>query len=263
MTLDAKPQLDKVLREEADFANQDYKPWADNLEINQSMFVRYQLPSDLSDWRQMSSLLMGDIAGKQLLDFGCGMGEESIYLARLGAKVTSIDISEVGISSLRRRAAYNRLDVRAYEMRADPTSFADNSFDIVHGLGILHHVGIEQGLAEVRRVLRPGGIGVFLEPMGNSPAIESVKTFLMKNARFLGKFDPVTDHEHNLTWKEVHSAIRQFTESTVYPYHLLYRLKRFFPEALLPTVRRIDASALMLAPSLRHFAGGVAIRVRK
>lgn len=261
--MSSKPVLDHVLREEADFANQDYAPYADKLEIDPNMFRRYQLPLDLADWRQMSALLLGDVRGKQLLDFGCGMGEESIYLAKLGAKVTSIDISEVGIASLKKRAAYNRLDVRAYEMRADPTSFEDNSFDLVHGLGILHHVGIEQGLAEVRRVLRPGGIGVFLEPMGDSRVIEGVKTWLMTHARFLGNFDHVTDHEHNLTWNEVHLAMRQFAEHTLYPYHLLYRLKRFVPDRALPVVRRIDASMLMLAPSLRHFAGGVAIRVRK
>jgi 2-polyprenyl-3-methyl-5-hydroxy-6-metoxy-1,4-benzoquinol methylase len=260
---DSTPVLDRVLREEADFANQDYKPYADRLDIDLGMFRRYRLPQELADWRQMSALLMGDIAGKQVLDFGCGLGEEAIYLAKLGAKVTAIDISEVGIESLCKRAAYNNVDVRALQMRADPTSFANNSFDVVHGLGILHHVGIDAGLAEVHRVLRPGGIAVFLEPMGDNPRIEAVKTWLMKNARFLGEFDHVTDHEHNLTWHEVHDATSRFSESLVYPYHLLYRLKRLFPTSLLPTIRRIDASVLTLAPTLRHFCGGVAIRVRK
>jgi 2-polyprenyl-3-methyl-5-hydroxy-6-metoxy-1,4-benzoquinol methylase len=258
-----EPVLDRVLREEADFANEDYKPYADNLDIDLGMFRRYRLPQNLADWRQMSALLMGDIAGKQLLDFGCGLGEEAIYLAKLGAKVTAIDISEVGIASLRKRAEYNNVDVRALQMRGDPTSFAAGSFDVVHGLGILHHLGIEAGLAEVHRVLKPGGIGVFLEPMGDSEIVEAIKTWLMTHARFLGDFDHVTDHEHNLTWQEVHCATSRFSESLVYPYHLLYRLKRFFPTSLLPAIRLIDASMLTLVAGLRHFAGGVAIRVRK
>jgi SAM-dependent methyltransferase len=263
LAADTKPVLDKVLREEADFANQDYAPYIDNLDVDENMFRRYRSPQDLSDWRQLSAVLLGDIRGKDVLDYGCGMGEESIYLAKLGAKVTAIDISEVGVASVKRRAAHNGLDVRAFEMRGDPTSFDDESFDVVHGLGILHHVGIDVALQEVHRLLRPGGIAVFLEPVGNSPVVEAVKTFLMKHARFLGNFDHVTDHEHNLRWKEIHAAVARFSEASVYPYHLLYRLKRFFPTRALPAVRRIDAAALTLIPSLRHFAGGVAIRVRK
>jgi SAM-dependent methyltransferase len=254
--------LDPVLRDEASFANQDYAPHADDLSINPDMFRRYHTPAELWDWRQLAAVLLGDLAGKQLLDLACGMGEESVYFAKLGARVTGIDISDVGVASLRRRAAHHRLDITALEMRVDPTSFADSSFDRIHGLGILHHVGIERGLAEVDRLLRPGGLGVFLEPIGDSKTVETVKTFLMKHARFLGDFDRVTEHEHNLTWREVEAAVQRFADVRLYPFHLLYRLKRFFPYASLDTVRRIDHGLLALAPRLRHYAGGVVIAVR-
>jgi 2-polyprenyl-3-methyl-5-hydroxy-6-metoxy-1,4-benzoquinol methylase len=260
----SKPTLDPVLRDEADFANQDYAPYADNLAINPEMFRRYHTPSQLWDWRQVAALVLGDLAGKDLLDMACGMGEESVYFAKLGARVTGIDISEVGVASLKQRAAHHRLDITALEMRVDPTAFPDDSFDRVHGLGILHHVGIEAGLREVDRLLRPGGLGVFLEPVGNSRTVEAVKTFLMKNARFLGEFDHVTDHEHNLTWAEIEGATRRFADVRIFPFHLLYRLKRFLPQsrASLDAVRRIDSGLLALMPRLRHFAGGVVIAVR-
>jgi len=258
----SKPILDTVLRDEASFANQDYAPYADNLAVNPRMFRRYHTPSELWDWRQLAALLLGDLAGKELLDMACGMGEESVYFAKLGADVTGIDISDVGVASLKKRAAFHRLDITALEMRVDPTSFPDASFDRIHGLGILHHVGIEAGLREVDRLLKPGGLGVFLEPIGDSPTIEAVKTFLMKHARFLGKFDEVTDHEHNLRWDEVESAVRRFADARIYPFHLLYRLKRFFPMTAHDTLKRIDAGVLALAPRLRHFAGGVVIAVR-
>ena len=254
--------LDPVLQDEAKFANQDYAPYADNLAVNPEMFRRYHTPRDLWDWRQLAALLLGDLTGKDLLDMACGMGEESVYFAKLGARVTGIDISDVGITSLRKRAAFHRLDITAMEMRCDPTAFPDASFDRVHGLGILHHVGIEAGLREVDRLLRPGGLGVFLEPIGNSPTVEAVKTFLMKHARFLGEFDHVTDHEHNLTWHEIETAVQRFADVRIYPFHLLFRLKRFFPYASLDTIKRIDAGLLSLMPKLRHFAGGVVIAVR-
>ncbi|HMG52777.1 MAG TPA: class I SAM-dependent methyltransferase [Kofleriaceae bacterium] len=260
----SKPILDPVLRDEADFANEDYTPHADNLAINPEMFRRYHTPSELWDWRQLAALLMGDVTGKDLLDMACGMGEESVYFAKLGAQVTAIDISEVGIASLKQRAAFHRLDITALEMRVDPTAFPDSSFDRIHGLGILHHVGIEAGLREVDRLLRPGGLGVFLEPIGNSTTVEAAKTFLMKHARFLGDFDHVTDHEHNLTWREVDAATQRFADVRIYPFHLLYRLKRFLPQSRrsIDAVRRFDSGLLALLPRLRHFAGGAVIAVR-
>jgi 2-polyprenyl-3-methyl-5-hydroxy-6-metoxy-1,4-benzoquinol methylase len=255
--------LDPVLRAEADFANADYAPYAHQLEISPAMFQRYNAPCDVSDWRQMAALLLGDVHGRALLDFGCGMGEESIYFAKLGAEVTAIDISEVGIASLRNRAAFHRLPVTALQMRVDPTDFADESFDVIHGLGILHHVGIGRALAEVHRLLRPGGTGVFLEPLGDSNVVEHAKDWLLRHARFLTDFDGVTDHEHNLTWREIEAETRRFTQTSTYPYHLLYRLKRFLPVSATRLVLRLDHALLTLVPSLRHYAGGVAIRVSK
>jgi SAM-dependent methyltransferase len=147
-------------------------------------------------------------------------------------------------------------------MRCDPTSFPSETFDCIHGLGILHHVGIEPALDEVWRLLRPGGVGVFLEPLGDHPGIEAAKHFLMKHARFLGEFDEVTDHEHNLTWREL-ETVKRFSRSAVFPYHLLYRVKRFLPSGLHTAARRIDHALLTLAPKLRRYAGGVVIQVIK
>lgn len=254
--------LDPVLRDEANFANEDYARHADDLAINPDIFRKYHSPRNLWDWRQLAALLLGDVAGKDLLDMACGMGEESVYFAKLGARVTGIDISDVGVASLKKRAAFHHLDITALEMRCDPTSFADASFDRIHGLGILHHIGIEAGLREVERLLRPGGLGVFLEPLGDSKTVEAVKTFLMKHAQFLGNFTHVTDHEHNLTWREIHAATERFADVRLFPYNLLYRMKRLFPDSWLVPIRRFDSALLTVAPRLRHYAGGAVIAVR-
>ena len=265
----SKLVLDPVLREEAEFANRGYAKHADELAINPAIARRYFAPDDVSDWRQMSAMLLGDLRGKDLLDMACGVGEESVYFAKLGANVTGIDISSVGVASLRQRAVYHGLPIRALEMRADPTEFPDASFDRVHGLGILHHIGIGPGLAEVHRLLRPGGLAVFLEPLGDVAAIETAKTWLMKHARFLGEFTDVTDYERNLTWREVEAEVKRFSRASVFPYHLLYRLKRLIPyarsnpQARLGLVRRLDHAILTLMPALRRLAGGVVICVHK
>lgn len=229
-----KPLLDPVLREKADLANRNYAPHANELLVNPSMLRKYAAPSNLTDWRQMTAVLLGDLTDKELLDYGCGIGDESVYFAKLGARVTAIDISEVGISTLKKRAEYHKLDIRAFEMRCDPTSFPESSFDRIHGMDILHHVGVDTALAEVRRLLLPGGMGVFLDSIG--------------------------DH---LTWKEIEASTRRFSRMVVYPYHLLYRLKRFMPWSMYDVVRRFDHGLLSIAPGLRRYAGAVIIQVVK
>jgi 2-polyprenyl-3-methyl-5-hydroxy-6-metoxy-1,4-benzoquinol methylase len=249
------------LRDEAQFSDAEYRVYIDDLDINQTMFSKYSEPRERWDWRQFAAMLLGDIQGKSLLDFGCGMGEEAIYFAQLGAQVTAIDISEVGVELTQRRAAHNRLGDRvdARVMRADPTEFPSESFDIIHGLGILHHLpDLEQALREIQRLLKPGGMAIFLEPVGNSPVVESIKEWLLaridKNA--------VTEHEENLRIAELERHAGLFSSMEIHPYHLLYRIKRFFPEPARDYLRRIDHHVLSRFPQLAYYAGAAVIRLR-
>lgn len=253
--------LDPMLRDEARFADAQYGVHSRELEINPVMFGKYADPKDRWDWRQLAAMLMGDIRGKSLLDFGCGMGEEAVYFAKLGARVTAIDISEVGIRLTRQRARHNgvsdRVDARV--MRADPTELSAASFDLIHGLGILHHLpDLSQALGEVKRLLRPGGTAVFLEPLGDSPVVESIKEWLLER---IDK-DATTDHEENLRLAELRRHADMFSAMEIYPYHLLYRVKRFFPRSARDVLRRIDHRVLAMFPRLDHYAGAAVVRLR-
>src|SRR3546814_16824046 len=57
-------------------------------------------------------------------------------------------------------------------MNAEAMTFPDDSFDLVFGSGIIHHLDIDRAFGEIARVLRPGGRAVFIEPLGLNPAIE-------------------------------------------------------------------------------------------
>ena len=111
--------------------------------------------------------------GASVLEYGCGPGSQAYLLAEHGATVTGIDLSPVAIDMARERGERagleESLDFRV--MDAEHLDLPDASFDVVCGSGILHHLDLDRAYAELARVLRPGGVGVFIEPMGHNPAI--------------------------------------------------------------------------------------------
>lgn len=98
--------------------------------------------------------------GKRCLDAGCGGGRYSFAMAHMGAaEVVGVDVGEEGLSDARRRAdaiGASNLEFRQASLLELP--FEDAEFDFVCCCGVLHHTpGVEQGLRECFRVLRPGG----------------------------------------------------------------------------------------------------------
>lgn len=100
--------------------------------------------------------LAGDVAGLRILDAGCGSGPLSAALRDRGALVTGVD-SSAGMVELARRRLGADADLRVADLR-DPLPFGDGAFDVVVSSLVLHYLE-DWGptLAEMRRVLRPGG----------------------------------------------------------------------------------------------------------
>jgi ubiquinone/menaquinone biosynthesis C-methylase UbiE len=100
--------------------------------------------------------LAGEVAGRRILDAGCGSGPLSAALRNRGAVVTGLDTS-AGMLALARR----RLGAGARLVLADlgrPLPFGDGVFDDVVVALVLHYLpDWTAPLAELRRVLRPGG----------------------------------------------------------------------------------------------------------
>lgn len=104
---------------------------------------------------------LGDVAGQEICVLGSGDNLVVFALAGLGARVTSVDISQVQLDTSARRARELDLDVRF--LRADVTDLSaipDASFDAVYTGG---HVAVwvselRRYYAEAGRILRPGGL---------------------------------------------------------------------------------------------------------
>lgn len=111
----------------------------------------------------------GGLDGRRILELGCGPGAYAIPLAEGGARLDSVDISPRSIETAREKSVAQGVADRValHEMNAEALTFDDGCFDVVCGMGILHHLDLSPTMAGIRRVLRPGGRAVFLEPMGH------------------------------------------------------------------------------------------------
>ena len=103
-----------------------------------------------------------DLAGKRVLDIGCGIGGPAFVLARkYGAHVTGIDLEPQLIARATRRAAELGLSslTEFRTVTLGPLNFPDGSFDVVFTSGALTQTEDKAGIvAECFRVLRPGGV---------------------------------------------------------------------------------------------------------
>ena len=98
--------------------------------------------------------VLGDVAGKKVLDLGCGAGEAAVYLAKHGALVTAADASEQMLAVTRAVAAVHGVSVTTRRWHADALQCEDDTFDVVYASNLLHHVAIEPTLRESARVLK-------------------------------------------------------------------------------------------------------------
>jgi ubiquinone/menaquinone biosynthesis C-methylase UbiE len=100
----------------------------------------------------------------EALEIGSGTGYFSLNLVQLGVieKLTATDISPGMLSQLSATAEALGLEVKTVRTEAEVLPFADESFDLVFGHAVLHHIpDLDKAFAEFRRVLRPGGAIAF------------------------------------------------------------------------------------------------------
>lgn len=158
-------------------------------------------------------------AGKKVLEIGCGTGTLTEELAKTGATVVATDIFPEFL-----RAVENRIGANpniSYQIADAETleGFADASFDAVVGLSILHHLDINKTLANIYRVLKPGGRMAFAEPNMLNPQIA-----LQKNIPFLKKLlGDSPDETAFFRWPFAHKLkAGGFSENTVIPFDFLH-----------------------------------------
>ena len=110
--------------------------------------------------------------GESILDLGCGDGQLTLRLSAGGARVEGVDASPHMVESARQRGVAAGLAV------AESLPFADGTFDAVFSNAVLHWVrGQDEMMAEVHRVLRPGGR--FVAELGGHGNVAAIHGGLM------------------------------------------------------------------------------------
>lgn len=204
-----------------------------------------------------------------LLDFGSGPGDNALRFAKIGYKVEGFDISESNVAVSHMVFEKNGFSGQGnFQVSpAETLPYPDNHFDFIAGIDILHHIDIAKSIAECRRVLKPGGIAIFREPL-EVPLLD-----LIRNTWLVKLFAPkkksfelhITEDERKLNQTDIAVVGKIFPNQVLKRYFLLARFDKFLREGSDPQpslLEKIDHFLMTKIPALKYL-GGVVIFVLK
>jgi len=189
--------------------------------------------------------------GQDVLECGCGVNSYAYDLALHVNRLCGIDISDEAVHQSAARA--KKLGLRNCDfsiMNAEALEYGDSLFDLVFGVGIIHHLDLPVFFGEAARVLRPEGKMIFMEPLGYNPFLNIYR-----------KFTPGlrTPDEHPLLRKDLRLVGRYFEEVDIHYYHFFtllavpFRRKTLFG-GLLKLLEKVDDFFFRYIPGFKYLA---------
>jgi demethylmenaquinone methyltransferase/2-methoxy-6-polyprenyl-1,4-benzoquinol methylase len=159
-------------------------------------------------WKRRIADLTGAGPGTRALDLACGTGDIALAVAARGARVVGLDITHrmVQLAQLKARPGPRPRFVTG-DMMALP--FRDESFDVVTtGYGIRNVPEISAAVAEMRRVLKPGGTLLSLD--FNRPSNPLVRGVYLGYLTAVGSALGVALHRDPDTYRYIPESIRRY-----------------------------------------------------
>lgn len=181
-------------------------------------------------WKRRLVDLAAITPGTRALDLACGTGDIAFELASRGARVAGLDLTVRMLELARRKPLAGRAAVfLAGDMMSLP--FAAGSFDVVTtGYGIRNVPVIDPAIAEVHRVLRPGG--VFLSLDFNRPHNAIVRSVYLAYLTVVGSALGHALHKDPDTYRYIPETIRRYPGAGAVAARMLtqgFRASEWFP----------------------------------
>jgi SAM-dependent methyltransferase len=238
--------------------------------VSTDLAVRW-LAGERRPWNsywQIYDRVLGASAGLAgpVLEIGCGVGMSAIQLARAGRHIQGFDISEGSVAVARERAEAlglaNLVDLRVAS--ATDLPYPDASFDLIFGVDILHHVPLAGTMKEVRRLLRPGGVAYFREPL-DVPLFDRLRNTRLGRwlaPKQVGLAHHITEDERKLDRADI-DLIRGFFPDLRIERSLVFaRFARILPVGD-AAAQRLDRRLMRIMPFLARFGGAGVIELRQ
>ena len=162
--------------------NRREKEFHDELHIlNKRRFQNKFYKAVYNLYEDFFDILKTKVQSKDVLDYGCGAGNFAEKVSNFKPKkLVAIDISEEAIKKAKNKikSEENKIDYRVEN--CENSNLSSDAFDIIYGLGIIHHLNLNKSLKELNRMLKKGGIMLFAEPIATNPVINIYRKFTPK-----------------------------------------------------------------------------------
>jgi SAM-dependent methyltransferase len=158
--------------------------------------------------------ILADSHDAKVIEYGCGTGSYVNVIAKSQPElVTGINISSVAIEVAQEKAIAQKLGnkVDFQVMNAENLKFPDNSYDLICGSGILHHLDLNLATNSIVKTLKPNGKAIFIEPLGHNFLINLYRRWT-PNIR--------SQDEHPLLAQDLKAIKSNFKQSKIHYFYL-------------------------------------------
>jgi 2-polyprenyl-3-methyl-5-hydroxy-6-metoxy-1,4-benzoquinol methylase len=199
---------------------------------------------------------MGDLSNKRLLEIGCGDGTATIRFANAGAIVTAIDISQEMVELTKKVSREHGVEHRVFPVHVggEEINFPNESFDIIYGHSVLHHLKLDIAAPRIAACLKSGGNAFFLEPLDHNPLLNLFRLFTPHRR---------TPTEKPLAFSQIDAVAKNFSAWQHQEFYLLSLVaffwyyvvrNKYLFQMTLDSLAKVDNVMFKVLPFLRRFA---------